>query len=238
MTERGLFEKIIKPHRQPCESAFTHLNQTEKDYLMAPWCFGYAPDSKSSGPEYAYLGSLKWQLEGSMQVIIVGMKSLADYQKKVGGLVRLQAIVDGVSEADEGTLKVMRENGVQMWHAMISGGALLRVPWGFIIYEKVLNNAVVSGIRWIDTSDNYTDNFDAFVNLLLPRNRDSVKANTAQALVEKICEGISEVEPKAKRLKADAVPKAASSSAAPVVPMAKGKAKAVAAKQEQTAKRS
>ena len=182
------------------------LTKAEQDYLKCPWWFGYAPDQKASGPEYAYLGSIKWQLKGERDILFVGMASLVSWCEKTGAPVKLQRVVDAVSEADSDKMAQMIAGGVKMWHAFVSGEALVKVPWGILVYEQSLHNTVVAGIRWVHVADKPSDDLNALVNLLLPNDRAQIKAATPQALLSNIFDLINDFvveESPAKRAKVE-----------------------------------
>ena len=40
------------------------LQTSERDYLSQPWHFGFSPEMKGGGPEFAFLAALKVQILG------------------------------------------------------------------------------------------------------------------------------------------------------------------------------
>ena len=189
--ERLVLETCIKPFREDAEGLLKELSQTEATFLKVPWMFGYSPDQKSAGPEFNYLGSLKWQLEGTRKVLLVGASSLLKFHMTTGNPLKLSSMVDYVTEGNEITLRLLQKAGVKMFHSTITGSALLKVPWGFIVYEKSMNMQELSGYRFLDVSEDYSDDFKALLSVLLPKNRDTILKGSAQALLYKIDKALS-----------------------------------------------
>ena len=57
------------------------LSPADRELFNFPWFFGVSSTMHGAGPEFAFLGSLKWQCAGARQMICATYKSPSEFMK-------------------------------------------------------------------------------------------------------------------------------------------------------------
>ena len=91
-----------------------------------------------------------------------------------------------VCQADQPTLALMKEDGVEIFAGVVEHGQALYLPWGHCIVEEVINGADVTGIRWMAIQDERSPAFEALLSKISPSDVVKVKPNTSLGFLLKV----------------------------------------------------
>ena len=165
------------------------LSQTEREYISKPSFFGYSPTMEASGPEHAFVASIKIQTQGRRTVLAAPYDSVGAYAKDCGAegkVWTLKDLTDLVSDSTEETFVLMKEK-ITFWKCTCGVGDALFVPWGWAIWEMTDNRSDVAGVRYAVLDDKSSPAFDFLTRLLLPSDpQAAVPANSTAAFLVKI----------------------------------------------------
>lgn len=115
-----------------------------------PWFFGYTATLASADFESDFLGSLRWQLTGSVKLIMIPVTSLLKVVPK-DGVGTKKAWADRAREAlrglSEEVAKAWHEKGAQLFIAEASENSVIYTPPGWLVFTKVTSDDHVAGLR-------------------------------------------------------------------------------------------
>jgi len=103
-----------------------------------------------------------------------------------GATITVKHLRELIVEGNEQLLKDMLETpGFRMWKRQINEGECLRVPWGMLLVEKVVNNKDCWGIRWLDVCSSLSPGFSTLLSYMVPSG-SVVKSGSTTALLQKV----------------------------------------------------
>ena len=127
------------------------LQTSERDYLSLPWHFGFSPEMKGGGPEFAFLAALKVQITGRRLLFFSPYDKAREWAaaKSPDASKRFPTVmVDYLCNADKLDMQTLVEMNA-IHKCTVTPGSLLFVPWGYIVIEMSINSEENAGLRWL-----------------------------------------------------------------------------------------
>ena len=163
------------------------LQQTERDNLAQPWHFGFSPDMKGAGPEFAFLAALKVQLRGDRMIIFSPHDQAREFAaSKIDDASQITAskVVDCLCNAGAADVDALVKSSA-LKKCTVQPGSLLWIPWGWIVIEKSLNAQTNAGLRWLMVTEYSCPPFEALCGDVIPEKEDT-KGNTALSFLVRV----------------------------------------------------
>ena len=168
-------------------TVFSNLPAAEQAYIRKPSFWGCSSTMLASGPEHAFVASLKVQTMGMRTCLIAPYHLLGTYAKGCGPDTRvwtLQEITDLVTNATEEKFTEIQKS-VPFLKATVGPGDALYIPWGYGIWEHTCNRQDCAGLRFGVINAENTPAFNFLSELMLPAEDVAVPANFAAAFIVK-----------------------------------------------------
>ena len=168
----------------------------------AIWC--HSKDCRNVGPEFAFLGSCKYQMFGSRSVLLTDFHYMVEHVKNTkpesavwclqsaccafASMASQQALDSFVASCPEHVMTTV-----------VAPGEMLCVPPGWVVADKTLNGADAGGLRfvWVPNVGEVQNAFRRLASWAVPEP-DAVQANSAGSLLKKVFVAMKEQIPKEK----------------------------------------
>ena len=170
------------------------LTGADNSYIESPCIWCYSECATACGPEWGTLNSVKLQVSGTREVLLVEFGGLLKFMNATipqGGSLSLGKIQDALRDGSTDFLASLSKH-TKMYKATVQANQVLWIPWGFICVERTSNNQLVYGIRWTRLSDFPTASYSDLASVMLPDN-SSVKPSSTTALMAKVVHSIQQM---------------------------------------------
>ncbi len=147
-------------------------------------------DNKFAGPEFALVGSAKYQVSGERLVMATAFHDLLQYfltTQAGGGNFTVQQVCDKFADLSDQTVK---DYTGKIWSARVSKNQMLLLPPGFVICERSLNNEACFGYRLMDFRPKLNQSFVSLIDTYIPQDSKMVKANSSAQFLVKIVQAM------------------------------------------------
>jgi hypothetical protein len=117
----SLLTQAVRNCCPSCPAIEAELSATDRELFSFPWWFGFSRTMASVGPEFAFLGSLKWQMCGKRLLVCAPYKAIADFMRHQmpHQTPSLIMVSNFLQEADAARVTAMKEFGVELVGAMV-----------------------------------------------------------------------------------------------------------------------
>ena len=147
-----------------------HLSSAETDVVNSQFFYGNAVDYKNIGLEIGSVGSIKMQMTGTRRLVLTTVESILSYatsMQPVGSIISLEDCASHIREASVEKLEEMKKKGVRFSKALVEEGDLIKIPWGVMVCEEVMNQSVCGGVRMMDISDATSPSFNTVLDMAI-----------------------------------------------------------------------
>ena len=163
------------------------LQTSERDYLSQPWHFGFSPEMKGGGPEFAFLAALKVHVMGRRLLFFTPYDKAREWAAAKSPDASKQSptvVLDYLCNADKSDMQTLVEMNA-IHKCTVTPGSFLFVPWGYIVIDMSMNSEENAGLSWLLVQEASSPAFEALCSDVIP-DKETMKGSTALSFLVRI----------------------------------------------------
>ncbi|CAE7506268.1 unnamed protein product, partial [Symbiodinium necroappetens] len=140
----AMFEKLLCNFK----GKIVDMSEVSASWGTTSWLFGYSNDFEQCNFTPNSAGALKILVFGSLSVYMVRASSLLELLNELGlKATSTKQLIEIMEKLSPDNLKKMTDGGLKFYHCQLEKSEVMWVPTGWLLFEKVINSALLYGVR-------------------------------------------------------------------------------------------